>query len=432
MSSTNTLQQPAAQATLLFVDDEPNILSSLQRLFRPVGYRILTATGGAQGLEILAKEKVDLIVSDMRMPEMDGAAFLEQAASRWPQVMRILLTGYADLSSAVAAVNKGNIYRYLSKPWEDNDIRITVQQALERQLLEARVVEQNAQLKELNTNLEARVASQTQEIRQMLGQLEVTHKELKKSFLTSVRVFSTLIELRDGDQSGHSRRVAEHAYALARRAGMNDADTQQVLYAGLLHNIGKLGLPDALINKPLATLSISERAQVARYPIIGQAALLAVEPLQDAALLIRHHQERYDGQGFPDSLMGDAIPLGARILAIAYDYDALQAGRLEASRLTPSQARTYLMANKGQRYDAKLLDMFIAVLDEADKATAAQASDKLVSSGNLKPGMVVTRDLVTGPGMLLLPRGRVLDVALIAKIRTFEREENGEYQIYVK
>ena len=432
MSSTNTSQQPAAQATLLFVDDEPNILASLQRLFRPAGYRILTAAGGAQGLEILAKEKVDLIVSDMRMPEMDGAVFLEQASKRWPQVLRILLTGYADLSSAVAAVNKGNIYRYLSKPWEDNDIRITVQQALERQRLEAQVAEQNVQLKELNAGLETRVAAQTQEIRQVLGQLEVTYTELKRSFLTSVRIFSNLIELRDGDQSGHSRRVAEHAYALAQRMSMNDGDMQQVLYAGLLHNIGKLGLPDALINKPLATLSISERAQVMRYPGIGQAALLAVEPLQEAALLIRHHQERYDGQGFPDRLKADAIPLGSRILAIANDYDALQYGRLEEARMTPAQARAYLIANKGQRYDAKLVDAFIAVLDEASTATATQANGTLVLSEKLVPGMVISRDLLTGRGMLLMPRGRVLDVALISKIRTFEREENGEYSIYVK
>jgi len=135
-------------ATLLFVDDEANILSSLQRLFRPLGYRIFTATSGAQGLELLEREKINVVISDMRMPEMDGAEFLEQVARRWPQAVRILLTGYANLGSAVAAVNKGNIYRYLNKPWEDSDLKITVQQALEKQRLELRVAEQNAQPKD--------------------------------------------------------------------------------------------------------------------------------------------------------------------------------------------------------------------------------------------------------------------------------------------
>lgn len=431
MSGTDTLAPPPAPPTLLLVDDEPNILSSLQRVFRPAGYRVLTATGGALGLEILAKEKIDLIISDMRMPGMDGAAFLGQAAVRWPQVVRILLTGYADLTSAVMAVNKGNIYRYLSKPWEDNDIRITVQQALEKQRLEARVAEQNAQLKDLNANLEARVAAQTQEIGQVLGQLQVTHDELKKSFMTSVRVFASLIELREGELSGHSRRVAEQARNLAHSLDMSDIDQQDIMYGGLLRDIGTIGLPDGLINKPYTALSSAERITVAKHPITGQLALLALEPLNNAALMIRGHHERFDGKGYPDGLAGEKIPLGARVLAVVNDYAALQRGTLVEGKRSAAEARAFVIENRGQRYDPRVVDAFVKLLDELP-AAVTESTELYLSSDNLRQGMVLASDLLNGKGMLLLPKGRQLNAAVIDKIRYFEREEDRGYTVHVK
>jgi response regulator RpfG family c-di-GMP phosphodiesterase len=163
---------PAEQpATLLFVDDEANILSALKRLFRPHGYRIFTAGGGAEGLEIMARESVDLVVSDMRMPEMNGAQFLEQVRLNWPETVRILLTGYAEIGATIDAINKGQIYRYISKPWEDNDIVIAVQHALERKLLqrekqrlELLTKKQNEELRELNESLEDKVKARTEEV----------------------------------------------------------------------------------------------------------------------------------------------------------------------------------------------------------------------------------------------------------------------------
>ena len=127
---------PGASATLLFVDDESNILSSLKRLFRPLGYRIFTAEGGAQGLEIMEREIVDLVLSDMRMPEMNGAQFLEKVREKWPDTVRILLTGYAEIGATIDAINKGQIYRYVSKPWEHNDITLIVKHALQQKTLE--------------------------------------------------------------------------------------------------------------------------------------------------------------------------------------------------------------------------------------------------------------------------------------------------------
>lgn len=197
--------QVAEPATILFVDDETNILSALKRLFRPLGYRIITAESGAAGLLVLEENTVDLVISDMRMPEMNGAQFLEQVRQKWPDAVRILLTGYADVGSTIAAINKGEIYRYIAKPWDDNDIVLTVRHALERknlelekQRLEALTLKQNEELKDLNANLEAKVRERTEEVRQTMGLLEVAHKQLKESYLTSLKVFSNLMELREG------------------------------------------------------------------------------------------------------------------------------------------------------------------------------------------------------------------------------------------
>ena len=127
------LSAPAPSAhtwVVLCVDDEPNILSALRRLLRPSGYRVLVAEGGAEGLELMATEQVDLVISDMRMPNMDGAAFLAAVKAGWPDVVRILLTGYADMASTIDAINRGEIFRYVTKPWVDSDMLLTLRQGL--------------------------------------------------------------------------------------------------------------------------------------------------------------------------------------------------------------------------------------------------------------------------------------------------------------
>lgn len=427
----------ATTATLLFVDDEQNILSSLKRLFRPLGYTIHTANGGAEGLGILDKERIDVVVSDMRMPEMDGAQFLEQVAARWPETVRILLTGYADLGSTVAAVNKGGIWKYVSKPWDDNDLKQSVHNALERKFLleEKRRLEQltqkqNEELRELNSGLEAKVAARTTEIQQMMAQLELTHETLKKSYTQSVKVFSSLVEMREQMGRGHARRVAEIAHRIATKLGMNSAETQDVMFAALLHDIGKMGLPDKVLTKPFQELSPTERMSVVKHPVVGQGVLMALEPLQEAARYIRSHHEQYDGHGFPDGLSGDKIPLGARILAVANDYDALQIGTLIPRRVTPKEALDFIVKQRGKRYDPMVVDALTAGTAAETLADIPRVQGFKTSSKDLCPGMMLTNDLITKDGVLLLSRGYLLDEPLVAKIQHLEKSLECEFEIY--
>jgi response regulator RpfG family c-di-GMP phosphodiesterase len=421
-----TTPESDTPATLLFVDDEANILSALKRLFRPKGYRVLTAEGGAEALEILEKENIDLVVSDMRMPEMDGAQLLERVRQRWPDTVRILLTGYADVSSTIDAINKGQILRYVAKPWEDNDLLLTVQQAIERKQLqrekarlEALTIKQNQELRFLNEGLEDIVRARTQELQQTMAFLESANERLKKSLVMTVRVFANLIELRHPILAGHSRRVADQSRALAVKMGMKDAEVQDVMLAGFLHDIGKIGFPDSLLDKSFASLTDEERRQVVKHPATGQNALMALENLAGAAKLIRGHHERFDGQGFPDHLSGLSIPLGARILAVVNDYDAAQLGTLFSKKLGAQEAATFIQEARGKRYDPGVVDAFLEMLGVARLPETEQS----LRAGQLLPGMVLTQDVMTPEGLLLLARDTVLDQDLIAQLRAFETTE---------
>ncbi|MDD3674337.1 HD domain-containing phosphohydrolase [Thauera propionica] len=423
LQSAATRGDDAPPWRVLCVDDEANILSALRRLFRPCGYAVTVAGSGREGLAALEAEPFDLVISDMRMPEMNGAQFLEAVHHRWPDTMRILLTGYADIDSTIAAVNKGQIFRYVSKPWDDNDLLLVVRHALERKQLErdkarleALTAQQNEELRDINASLELKVMERTVELRK-------ANERIKASFITSIKVFTNLIELREGAIAGHSRRVAELARSVARRAGMNEAAVQDVFLAGLLHDIGKIGLPDALLSRSVTDMTGADTVRFRRHPVAGEQALMALEELREAARLVRAHHERHDGKGYPDGLAGEQIPLGARILAIANDYDGLQVGIVAPRKLSPAEARKLIVDSRGKRYDPAVLDLFIEVLDQHQM----EANDEqAVSVGRLSPGMVLSRDLVTRQGYLLLATDFVLTAGVIRQIQEYANQEGTE------
>jgi len=414
--------------TLLCVDDEANILSSLKRLFRPAGYRVLTAASGEEALALMEKEAVDLIISDMRMPGMNGAQVLAAARARWPGTVRILLTGYADMGSTVEAINSGQLHRYISKPWDDNEVLLVVREGLEKKSLlreknrlEALTQAQNEELKLLNAGLEAKVADRTAE-------LATAHDKLKHGFLNTIRTFSNLIELRGGQMAGHSRRVADLARRLGQALKLPTNEAQDLFFAALLHDLGKIGLPDALLGKPFNQLTPDERNEMVKHPAKGEALLMGLEQLHGAARLIRAHHERFDGQGYPDGIAGIAIPMGARILAVANDYDALQQGAISPKRASPEEALLYLRSGRGHRYDPAIVKAVESLLDGPAKAETGLLA---LHSDQLKPGMTLARDLVTRDGVLLLAHGFLIDDSLIRQIRGFERSEGHRLTLHV-
>ncbi len=430
-------QETSRKYRILCVDDEPNILSALRRTLRPAGYKIFIAEGGAAGLEVMEREEIDLVISDMRMPEMDGAEFLSRVAQGWPKVMRILLTGYSDIDSTINAINKGKIYQYLSKPWEDQDLLMTIQRALENytladerdHLLEI-TRSQNDELKNLNSNLEAMVESRTQEVVQTASFLEMAYSELKTSYQDAVQVFCNLIELREGSNAGRSRRVAELARSMARVMELSAEQEESIYFGALLHDIGKMGLDDDLFKKPLDSLSDDERLAYQKYPVIGQHALMALSPLHEAANIVRAHCEYFDGSGFPDGLKAGDIPLGARILLVALDYDKLQQDMIRDGGFDAAEARKLLLHERGTRYDAKVLDVLFKVLDTQHNETGHEQELSLHSC-DLKPGMVLSRDLAPRDGILLLTRGMKLADVVIQRLQRLEADEGWRLTVHV-
>lgn len=426
--STDTPSE--TQFTILLVDDEPNILTSLRRLLRPVGYKLLTAESGAQAISLLQSEPVDLVISDMKMPVMTGAEFLEKVYKQWPDTVRILLTGYADIASTIDAINKGKIYRYISKPWEDQEVLLLVEQALEMKTLqkekarlELLTLKQNEQLTDLNASLEAKVEERTKELNQ-------ANDKLKKSFITSVKVFASLIELREGNIAGHSRRVADVARSIAQKLGLSDVEVQDIFLASLLHDIGKIGLSDAVLKKPFESLTLQERELVMKHPVKGQSILMALEQLSTAATLIRHHHERFDGAGYPDKLSGLMIPIGARILAVANDYDALQCGTLSTHKYSKEEAIKSIQQLSGKRYDPTVAAALSAVTGVTEQMS--HVNEREIVTSQLTPGMVLTRDLVSRDGALLLAKDYILEQRLINQILHFEQSEGRAITIFVQ
>lgn len=424
-------QPSGSDFTLLCVDDEANILSSLKRLFRPCGYRVLTATGGEEALAVMAQESVDLIISDMRMPGMNGAQVLAAARARSPETVRILLTGFADITSTIDAINSGQLHRYIAKPWDDNEVLLVVREGLEKKALlrekarlEALTQQQNEELRQLNASLEQKVEERTAE-------LAAANEKLKAGFITAIKTFSAVIELRGGQMAGHSRRVADLARKLAGALKAPPAEAQNIFFAGLLHDIGKIGLPDRLLQMPYQTLAPVERQEVAKHPARAAALLMGLDQMREAVPLILAHHEYWDGSGYPNKLSASAIPMGARVLTVVNDYDGLMHGQILNRKLSHDEALDMIAASRGKRYDPRVADAFIGMMRVEQKDEAPVPSGWVVRSKDLKPGMALTKDLVTREGVLLLAHDIMLDEVLIKQIREYEQGEGLSLQLHV-
>jgi response regulator RpfG family c-di-GMP phosphodiesterase len=420
----------APWSTVLCVDDEPNILSALKRVLRGAGHCVLSATSGAMAIGVLEQMPVDMVISDMRMPGMDGAQLLEKVHARWPHVVRVLLTGHADMAATVAAINRGRIFRYIHKPWDEADLLAAVKEGLDRQALlrerdrlQLLATTQNEALRTLNADLENRVDVRTAELKE-------ANQKLGRNYLKSIKVFSNLLELRGDHFAGHGRRVADSARAMARKMELAEDEVLQVFVAGLLHDIGLIGAADKLLTRPVPRYSANEIALYREHPVAAEQSLMALDDMQPVVALIRAHHERWDGQGFPDRLAGAAIPLGARILAIVDTFDDLQSGHLADPSATLQEARTLLRHARGTQFDPELIDVFLHIT-EPEKSRAVPASLMLLATA-LEPDMVLAKDLVSSRGILMLTAGHRLTPSLIRRICEFEMREGSKLDIHIR
>ncbi|MDP9710523.1 UNVERIFIED_ORG: response regulator RpfG family c-di-GMP phosphodiesterase [Pseudomonas fluorescens] len=438
------MEEPSAPISpprpkVLLVDDEEPILNSLRRLLRGQPYDVLLATSGAQALEILEQQPVNLVMSDARMPNMDGATLLALVHERYPATARIMLTGYADPSAIIKAINEGQIHRYISKPWNDEEMLLTLRQALEhqhlareRERLEKLTRVQNEQLKLLNSTLEKHVAARTAELQQTADMLDLAYEELKRSFLTGTEMFSLLANLRLPPAKQTNRQIIELVRGYCKMHRLDEAASRDVTMAAALYNIGKLSWTDSMMTTPSDLLHSTERDRYRAYPKQSESLLMTLDPMKDAARLILHHQEHWDGSGFPDRLKGEAIPLGSRLLKLAVDFVELQRGLILERQMNSDEALLYLRQYAGKLYDPELIEDFIKVCAMVSDITLADPDVKVMGTRELAAGMILARNLNADNGMLLLNAGKVLSAPLVEKLISFESMEGGKYKVFVK
>ena len=443
--------------TILLVDDETSITKALNRLFRKDGYHILTASSGQEGLDLLKKveKPVSLFVSDQRMPGMTGAQFLEKAKKIFPDAIRFLLTGYSDMDAIVAAVNKGEIHRYLTKPWNDDDLMLQVRQSLEQYELRlenkrllALTKKQNRELTELNENLEKKVQERSREIIDKNKELSRLNKELESGLYNTVRAFASLAEMHAPSLAGHGRRVSSLSREFGQLLELSEKEVTNVEIAALLHDIGKLGLPQKILEYKEQNLTQKEEALLQKHPEEAQAIVGFINRLDHVGLLIRSHHERYDGQGYPDQLSEEAIPLGSKIIAVADAYDKIVNLKVNVKacineylkekkttqdhfpedELLQQAAIHHLKHYAFTRYDPDVVKAFLSLI----KTKGIQfRKERELSIDELKEGGVLSRPIYTSRGRFLLSHNTVLTEDHIQKLRIIDKNDPIADVIYV-
>lgn len=365
---------PADAPAILLVDDEMAILDGLRRQLRK-SYNVHTATGGAAGLELLESHRVAVVVSDMRMPQMDGAAFLSRVRSQYPDVVRILLTGQADTQAAIAAVNEGQIYRFLTKPCPPEVLLAEIDNATE------------------------------------LHRLVTAEKELLATTLPrTVEALTTTLSLAQPAAFAKAMRVTRTVTELAEALAVEE--TWEVEVTAMLAHLGAVTLPTRVLEKLEAgrPLDEDEQAMESKVPELSRQLIAAIPRLEGVAAAIGWSRLRFDGHGSPtDAPVGEQLPLGARLLRVATDFDAGMARR-------PSVQDTLaaLRADAGA-YDPNVLDALATCHD----ATESAAPPRNLNVGDLVPGMVIFDDVLTVDGVLLVGHGTEVSEPLITRLENY-------------
>jgi response regulator RpfG family c-di-GMP phosphodiesterase len=350
--------------TVLFVDDEVNILKALKRLLRNEDMNVLCASRGHEALELLDQHHAQVVVTDQRMPEMSGVDLLSQVRERHPDMVRMLLTGYTEMNVAVDAINRGEIYRLITKPWNDDELKATLRHAFDHADLKDEIRrlnqvtrEQNFRLQDMNRNLEAKVRDRTKQLAQK-------HEELQKAYVQTIKALATAVDAKDAYTRGHSERVGVFASKIARELSLPRDVIERVYIAGLLHDVGKIGVRDAVITKP-DKLTEEEYLEIKQHPEIGYRILEPVDHLKDVAPCVRHHHEWYDGcnRGYPDRLAGDQIPLPSRIILVADTVDAMSSDRPYRKGLGLETVVHEIHKYSGTQFDPKCASAFLRVVE---------------------------------------------------------------------
>jgi len=334
---------------ILVVDDEETIREIVSSMLNSARFQTRQASSGIEALALLnSGEEFDLMLSDLMMAEMDGIALLERTKERFPSLPVVMVTAVHDISVALQALRNG-AYDYILKPFEREQLLATVRRALETRRLKR---ENDA----YRTNLEALVADRTRQWKEALT-------ELKKSYDLTLEALGGALDLKDAETQNHTRRVTAYTIAIARKMGLQGEEVSTIARGAFLHDIGKMAIPDNILNKP-GKLDDEEVRQMREHSYLGYNILRRIPFLAEAAEIVYAHQERYDGTGYPRGLKGSEIPLGARIFSIADTLDAITSDRAYRAAQSFRAARKEIEDWSGRQFDPQIVEVFLEMPDK--------------------------------------------------------------------
>lgn len=339
------------EARILIIDDEPGILSVLSSLLGEA-YQCRTATSANEALEHLREETYDLVLSDIMMPGMSGLDLLQEITRLTSDTVVILISGNLNIQSAVEAMRRG-AFDYVTKPFNLSDVETAVARALRHHAL----LKANRRYEQ---HLEELVGQRTSELSRANSKLNTALEKLRGTNMATLRALATALEARDVETRGHSGRVVANSLRLGIQLGLSDSELMVVEQGALLHDIGKIGVPDSILLKPGA-LTEEEWVQMRRHVDHGLQILRGIDFLEGAAEIVGQHHEQYDGSGYPNNLKGEQICIGARIFAVADAIDAITSDRPYRAGRPIEVAAQELIRCAGKHFDPVVVQAFQAV-----------------------------------------------------------------------
>lgn len=336
LSEILKVTQKNEKHTILIVDDEVNNLQLLRRTLRH-DYNILTASNGKEALEIVEGKgnEIALIVSDQKMPEMEGTEFLKQVAGNYPDIVKILLTGHLDVDAIVDSINDCHLYQYIVKPFDPEELKLTIETGIQKF--------------------------------DLVNNKTVILKDLRELFYKTIKLIASALDAKDPYTHGHSLRVTMYSLILAKKLNLDDTTLEEIETAGLLHDIGKIGIPQNILCKP-GKLTDEEFEVMKSHPDQAAKMLMGIKKLTVVSNWLRCHHEKWDGTGYPYKMKGEEIPITGRIIALADTYDAMTSTRSYRQALSHETAIEEIKRCSGTQFDPVLADLFISCAEELKAA----------------------------------------------------------------
>lgn len=396
---------------ILVLDDDDIVLLAMKETLERESYEVAAFTNPNRALEAIKSDAFAVIISDQRMPEMTGLDFLDLCKQIQPNASRILITGVLTLNTVVEAVNKGEIFRFLAKPWIREELLATVENAAQRyalveanEKLQADTLELNEKLVSANATLEEKIAQLENQTRM----LDDANQSLERNFSHSLEICFRLIDAFHPILGEQTKSVVAICEEVAKSELLEPKEQEVIRVSSWLYNLGRIGLPRDLLSKSLndpQSLVDDEKTLLKHYPVYGQTLASFVENLDEVGQTIRSHRERFDGQGYPDKLSRESIPIPARHLAVAVGF-------VECN-LPRDQALEFIIRESGRAYHPEAVRLFM----KSSNLTKLPKKVREVTLAELEPGMMLAKGIYSPSGLLLIPEDKRLTGGVINKIK---------------